>query len=266
MPRPRRGAVVAEHALAAEVGVEVLERGGNAADAAVAAALALAVVLPQAGNLGGGGFAVWVGYGGEARTLDFREAAPAAARPELYLDGPGLVAAERAREGVLSRGRARDPRGALRAARQARLGALHLRGPGRARDRPGARRLPGRCAPGRDARRADRARAALRERGRARALLPRRRAARGGRPARAGGAGADARALRAARAGRVRRRPDGPGPGGRARHPGAPRRPQRPGRPEPRRHTAAAGSRSRTSRPTGRSGASRCAGGSAATR
>ncbi|MFN9786036.1 MAG: gamma-glutamyltransferase, partial [Planctomycetia bacterium] len=77
-PAPRAGAVVSEHPLATQVGLSVLERGGNAADAAVATALALAVVLPRAGNLGGGGFALHADHGGEALFLDFRETAPMA--------------------------------------------------------------------------------------------------------------------------------------------------------------------------------------------
>ena len=75
---PARAMVVAEHPLAVAAGLEVLDAGGNAADAAVATALALAVVYPQAGNLGGGGFAIWVpeGRGDDALALDFRERAP----------------------------------------------------------------------------------------------------------------------------------------------------------------------------------------------
>ncbi|MAE29764.1 MAG: gamma-glutamyltransferase [Planctomycetes bacterium] len=94
-PTPARGMVVCEHPLATQVGVDVLERGGNAADAAVATALALAVVYPGAGNLGGGGFALWVSHTGEATALDFRECAPAGCEPELYLDEDGQVDPER---------------------------------------------------------------------------------------------------------------------------------------------------------------------------
>ena len=81
--------VVSEAPIATRVGVEVLARGGNAVDAAVAVAFALAVVYPQAGNLGGGGFAVVREPGGAAAALDFRETAPAAARRDMYLDARG---------------------------------------------------------------------------------------------------------------------------------------------------------------------------------
>ena len=95
VPRPERGAVVSEHPLATRAGLAILEDGGNAADAAVATALVLAVVYPQAGNLGGGGFAVWVPREGEPSTLDFREVAPAGYVPELYQDAAGEVVPER---------------------------------------------------------------------------------------------------------------------------------------------------------------------------
>ncbi len=92
---PGVGAVVSEHPLATQVGLAVLDAGGNAADAAVATALALAVVYPQAGNLGGGGFALWVPAEGEPTSLDFRETAPRGYTSELYLDAAGEVVTER---------------------------------------------------------------------------------------------------------------------------------------------------------------------------
>jgi len=109
-PKPKRGAVVSEHPLATRVGLEVLEAGGNAADAAVATALALAVVYPQAGNLGGGGFALWVPHKGKADAIDFRERAPAAADTAQYLvDGKPLAidflpVADHARDGAETAG------------------------------------------------------------------------------------------------------------------------------------------------------------------
>ena len=82
------GAVASAASGATEAGLEILRAGGNAADAAVATALVLAVVRPRAGNLGGGGFAV-TRFGGEVKTLDFRETAPAEATREMYLNENG---------------------------------------------------------------------------------------------------------------------------------------------------------------------------------
>src|SRR5262245_43571519 len=82
------GAVTSDSTLGTKVGVEMLKAGGNAADAAVAVAFALAVVYPTAGNLGGGGFAV-TRIHGEARALDFRETAPAAATRDMFVDASG---------------------------------------------------------------------------------------------------------------------------------------------------------------------------------
>ena len=85
------GMVVSAHRLASEIGVEVLREGGNAIDAAVAVAYALAVVYPEAGNLGGGGFMTIRLADGRETFIDFRETAPAAATPTLYQDAQGNV-------------------------------------------------------------------------------------------------------------------------------------------------------------------------------
>src|SRR6266581_850933 len=81
--------VVSAHPLASQVGVEILKQGGNAIDAAVAVAFALEVVLPDAGNIGGGGFIVHRTAGGEVTALDYREAAPAAATHDMFVDSAG---------------------------------------------------------------------------------------------------------------------------------------------------------------------------------
>ena len=87
--RAPAGMVVSEHALASEVGRDVLANGGNAVDAAIATGLALAVVHPSAGNIGGGGFMVIRFADGSATAIDFREAAPLAAHPDMWLDEAG---------------------------------------------------------------------------------------------------------------------------------------------------------------------------------
>jgi gamma-glutamyltranspeptidase/glutathione hydrolase len=83
--------VVSIHHCASDAGVAVLRRGGNAVDAAVAVGFALAVVYPQAGNIGGGGFMLVRMHTGEAHFLDYRERAPAAATAGMYLDANGKV-------------------------------------------------------------------------------------------------------------------------------------------------------------------------------
>ncbi|HVS16082.1 MAG TPA: gamma-glutamyltransferase [Thermoanaerobaculia bacterium] len=83
------GMVVSGHPLASQVGARVLEQGGNAIDAAVAVGFALAAVLPEAGNIGGGGFLVYRSATGDARSLDYREKAPGAAHRDMYLDANG---------------------------------------------------------------------------------------------------------------------------------------------------------------------------------
>src|SRR5213596_1982214 len=81
--------VVSAHPLATQAGVEILKQGGNAIDAAVAVGFALEVVLPDAGNIGGGGFIVHRTAGGEVTALDYRETAPAAATHNMYVDSAG---------------------------------------------------------------------------------------------------------------------------------------------------------------------------------
>ena len=84
-----QGAVSSQAALATDVGQAILQKDGNAVDAAVAVGFALAVTHPSAGNLGGGGFMVVRLADGTSRTLDYRETAPAAASRDMYLDKDG---------------------------------------------------------------------------------------------------------------------------------------------------------------------------------
>ena len=86
-----KGMVVSTSDLASEIGAKVLREGGNAADATVAVALALAVTWPSAGNLGGGGFALIRLPSGEAHFVDYREVAPISAGEDFYLDSLGQV-------------------------------------------------------------------------------------------------------------------------------------------------------------------------------
>src|SRR6266478_7128375 len=90
--------VASVHELASRAGVEVLRSGGNAVDAAVATGFALAVVHPQAGNLGGGGFLLLRNATGETHFIDFREKAPAAATENMYLDAQGKVIPESSKD------------------------------------------------------------------------------------------------------------------------------------------------------------------------
>ena len=85
----RHGMVVADEPLAADVGVAVLQNGGNAVDAAVAVGFALAVTHPFAGNLGGGGFMLVRFADGRSTFIDFRERAPEKATRDMYLDAQG---------------------------------------------------------------------------------------------------------------------------------------------------------------------------------
>jgi gamma-glutamyltranspeptidase/glutathione hydrolase len=89
-----QGAVSSAEANASDVGLEVLRRGGNAVDAAVAVAFALGVTHPSAGNIGGGGFMLVRSADGESTAIDYREVAPSAATADMYLDRAGHVTAD----------------------------------------------------------------------------------------------------------------------------------------------------------------------------
>src|SRR5689334_3819898 len=87
--RAKTGMVASSSEEASRAGVQMMQQGGNAIDSAAAVGFALAVTLPEAGNLGGGGFMLIRLHDGRTTFLDFREKAPAAARPEMYLDAHG---------------------------------------------------------------------------------------------------------------------------------------------------------------------------------
>src|SRR5215470_13562432 len=89
------GVVVSSSDVASDLGASVLAKGGNAVDAAVATAFALAVTHPFAGNIGGGGFMVVRAPDGKATTFDYREMAPAKSTPTMYLGPDGKIVAAR---------------------------------------------------------------------------------------------------------------------------------------------------------------------------
>ncbi|WP_262152515.1 gamma-glutamyltransferase [Chryseobacterium foetidum] len=100
----KKGVVVSAHPLASEAGAKILRIGGNAYDAIVATQYALAVVYPQAGNLGGGGFLVGVKNNGESFSLDYRETAPEKASKDMYLDRKGNADTDLSQNGRLAAG------------------------------------------------------------------------------------------------------------------------------------------------------------------
>ena len=100
----RRGVVVSVSGIASDVGASILARGGNAVDAAVATAFALAVTHPSAGNLGGGGFMIVRTADGKATSFDYRERAPGAATPTMYLKPDGTIDRSLTRAGWLAPG------------------------------------------------------------------------------------------------------------------------------------------------------------------
>ena len=100
----QNGAVVSAHPLASKVGVEILKMGGNAVDAAIATQLALAVVYPNAGNLGGGGFTVARFADGKEIAIDYREMAPGNAHRDMYIDDDGTARTDKSQDGHLASG------------------------------------------------------------------------------------------------------------------------------------------------------------------
>jgi gamma-glutamyltranspeptidase/glutathione hydrolase len=98
------GMVAAQEAIAARVGAEVLQNGGNAVDAAVAVGFAMAVTYPRAGNIGGGGFMVIHLANGQDTTIDYRETAPAAINAKSFLDAQGNADPQKSRDSALAIG------------------------------------------------------------------------------------------------------------------------------------------------------------------
>jgi len=109
--RCEKAAVVSAHPLASMAGLQVMQQGGNAFDAAIATQLALAVVYPGAGNLGGGGFLVAYQQNGSSLALDYREKAPSKAHAQMYLDAQGNVIPALSTEGHLAAGIPGTPAG-----------------------------------------------------------------------------------------------------------------------------------------------------------
>jgi gamma-glutamyltranspeptidase/glutathione hydrolase len=125
----KHGAVVSAHALGSKAGLLMLNKGGNAMDAAIATQLALAVVYPSAGNLGGGGFLVAHLKNEKNITLDFRETAPAKASRDMYLDSAGNVRANLSVDGHLAVGIPGTVAGIFSSLKYAKLSIKTLIGP-----------------------------------------------------------------------------------------------------------------------------------------
>ncbi|TXE10427.1 gamma-glutamyltransferase [Gelidibacter salicanalis] len=100
----QNGMVVSDNTVASQVGTNILKKGGNAIDASIATAFALAVTHPQAGNIGGGGFLVYMDANGMSTTIDFREKAPLLATPDMFLDSDGQLIKGSNHEGLKSVG------------------------------------------------------------------------------------------------------------------------------------------------------------------
>ncbi len=115
------GAVVSAHPLASKTGVEILKLGGNAVDAAIATQLALAVVYPNAGNLGGGGFMVARLNDGKEISIDYREMAPGKAHRDMYIDSTGEARTDKSQDGHLASGVPGTVAGLFASAKYAKL-------------------------------------------------------------------------------------------------------------------------------------------------
>ncbi|SEL97779.1 gamma-glutamyltranspeptidase / glutathione hydrolase [Chitinophaga rupis] len=123
------GAVVSAHPLASQAGALILQQGGNAVDAAIATQLALAVVYPAAGNLGGGGFLVAHLSNGKNVTIDYREKAPAKAQRDMYLDASGAANTQLSQDGHLAAGVPGSVAGLFASLRYAKLPMTKLIAP-----------------------------------------------------------------------------------------------------------------------------------------
>jgi gamma-glutamyltranspeptidase / glutathione hydrolase len=117
----KKAAVVSAHALASDAGVQVMKLGGNAFDAAIATQFALAVVYPNAGNLGGGGFMVAHTAAGKNIALDYRETAPSKASKDMYLDAAGNPITTLSMQGNLASGTPGSVAGILATLQYAKL-------------------------------------------------------------------------------------------------------------------------------------------------
>jgi gamma-glutamyltranspeptidase/glutathione hydrolase len=124
-----RCAVVSAHPLASQAGVLVMQQGGNAVDAAIATQLALAVVYPEAGNLGGGGFFVAKLRDGQTLAIDYREKAPGKAHRDMYLDSNGVAQTRLSLDGHLAAGVPGTVAGLFASHKNARLPFAQLAAP-----------------------------------------------------------------------------------------------------------------------------------------
>ena len=100
----KNGMVVSASKISSQTGIHILKQGGNAVDAAIATAFSLAVTHPTAGNIGGGGFMVFMNSNGETTTIDFREKAPLASSKTMFLDENGNIKNNSNHKGLLATG------------------------------------------------------------------------------------------------------------------------------------------------------------------